>query len=158
MIIDTLDHFHRYFTTEAWQIAGSYLQSLTAESPEGETLLMGERLIARIQSYETREPQAGVLESHQRYVDVQSTLAGAEAIHWFPQALLRPRTPYDAQRDVIFYDHPAHPPAVRINNHPGQWVLLYPEDAHRAQMIVGSQPGQVRKVVLKIECSLLRTC
>lgn len=155
MIIDTLEHFDRYFTTEAWRQAGAFLRSLNAQSPEGETQLLGERLIARVQAYDTREPEGGVLESHRRYVDVQATLAGAEAIHWYPQASLRARTPYDVQRDVFFYDLPDGPPPARVEGLPGRWVLLFPEDAHMAQMIVGPAAGPVRKVVLKIERELL---
>jgi YhcH/YjgK/YiaL family protein len=106
-------------------------------------------------SYPTRFPEDAVLEAHQKYVDIQTSLAAAEGIEWFPLDTLEVKTPYEATKDVALYHRPRPGPA-RVDVYPGIFVALFPHDAHMPQLIVDNAPGHVKKVVVKINVALLK--
>ncbi len=154
MIIDTMLNWQIYPYGPAWKIAFDFLTSLTAEITEGDYPLQGNQVFARVMSYPTRSPAEAVLEAHQKYVDIQTTLVGAEGIEWFPTSSLTVKTPYDEAKDVAFFYRPAQGPA-RVDVFPGTFVTLWPHDAHMPMLVVGGQVEQIKKAVVKIAVELL---
>lgn len=154
MIVGRLDTWQQRLDGRAWKLALDYLQGLSPDSPEGDTQLDGESIFGRVMAYETRTPEEGLLEAHREYVDVQTTLEGAEGIEWFPQNGLQVKTPYDETIDRELYYRPG-PPEARIDMFPGTFCVLFPEDAHLAQQIVGSARRTIRKAVVKIRLDQL---
>lgn len=155
MIADAFNQWEHYFSGAAWQCACRFLQSLNLDAEDGETPLQGDDIIARVMSYETRSPQEAALEAHRDYVDIQMVLRGAEGIDWFPREGLDIRTPYDDAKDVEFYHRPGVAP-IHIDNHPGNFVVLFPDDAHMPQLMVGGAPATIKKVVVKVKLDLVR--
>lgn len=149
MIVDRFENWRRLLRGPAWDRAYDFLMSLRADSPEGETRLDGDAVFARVMAYRTRGPEDAVLESHRNYVDVQTTLDGAEGIEWFPRGSLARKQEYDAERDFELWHRPGPAPA-RADMFPGMFCVLFPEDAHMAQQIVGETPREIRKAVVKI--------
>jgi beta-galactosidase beta subunit len=88
---------------------------------------------------------------------IQLILQGAETIYWAPAADLEPDGEYDRAGDIRYFRDPGPPsgaggaaPAMApLRIHPGLFVLLYPEDAHKPGRIWGT-PQRVRKAVLKV--------
>ena len=154
MITDTLDRAALYPLGPAWQQAAAYLTRLTSATPDGEVPLIGDRMLARIMSYETRTPEQAVLEAHRRYVDIQIVLSGSEIIEWFPRRTLAVSTPYTEKSDAEFYTRPG-PAPVRIVLTPGMFVVLHPDDAHMPALQTNGRPEPVRKVVIKVAVDLL---
>lgn len=154
MIVGEIAHWYQRLQGRPWDVAFSYLEGLEAGAPEGDTALEDDAIFGRVMAYPTRPPEEGLLESHRRYIDVQTTLDGAEGIEWFPRDSLRIKRPYDAERDVELYHRPGTPPA-RVDVHPGTFCVLFPEDAHLAQQIVGAGPQHIRKAVVKIRVDLV---
>jgi YhcH/YjgK/YiaL family protein len=105
-------------------------------------------------AYRTRGPDEALLESHRNYIDVQATLDGAEGIEWFPRDTLVRKQDYEPARDFELWHRPGPPPA-RADMVPGMFCVLFPEDAHMAQQIVGSTPRDIRKAVVKIRLNAL---
>ncbi len=155
MIVDRLENWNSYPFGLAWQQAFDFLRSLKAEVAEAEYPIQGSDIFARVMSYNTRTPQEAVLEAHQKYIDIQTTLVAAEGIEWFPLDKLEIKTPYEAAKDVAFYHRP-RPGSARVEVYPGSFVALFPHDAHMPQLIVDNAPGHVKKVVVKINVALLR--
>lgn len=149
MIHDHLDNASLYALGSRWEQAIAFLRTLNADTPDGEYPLDGDRLYARVMSYQTKEPQAGVLESHRRYADIQVCLCGAEGIDLFDAEALVVRTPYAEQKDATFYEMEPATRLGRIDVHPGYFVYLLPRDAHRPAMAVGS-PHPIKKAVVKV--------
>ena len=76
------------------------------------------------------------LEAHEEHIDIQVLLKGRERIGWLPRALCQePQAPYEDT------------PSSYVDLVPGDFVILYPEDAH-APLIGGG--GAVSKLVVKI--------
>jgi len=153
MIVDRLENWARYFSGAGMKTAFEFLQSLDAEAEVKQVPLQGDEVYAMVVEYETRGPEDAVLETHRKYVDIQVMLAGRERLEWFPVEGLAVRTPYDADKDVTFYDrHGTGPTGVDMA--PGLFVALFPEDAHMPSLMTGSRPAPVKKAVVKITCDL----
>jgi YhcH/YjgK/YiaL family protein len=66
--------------------------------------LDGELLFALVQEYTTRAPGDCVWEAHRRYIDVQFMAVGMERMGIAPLVAMLEREPYDAARDVAFFE------------------------------------------------------
>ena len=61
---------------------------------------------------------------------------------------------YDKKIDRTLY-HRYEPAPAHVDNHPGMFTLLYPEDAHMAQLVVDGSVENIRKAVVKVHVSLV---
>ena len=154
MIVDTLANHALYPLGPAWERAVAFLQGLDADTPEGRYAIDGDALFAIVMRYDTASPESGEFESHRDYVDIQSVLEGSEGFECDDASVLDVAVPYDAARDAAFYARSA-PGRYRIDIRPGNFVLLYPNDAHLAGLIVGGTTRSVKKVVVKVRRTLL---
>lgn len=152
MIVDRFENWRRLLNGPAWDLAFEFLTSLRADSPEGDTKLDGDNVFGRVMAYKTRTPEEGLLESHRNYIDVQTTIVGAEGIEWFARDTLMRKQEYDPERDFELWHRPGAP-RVRADMFPGMFCVLFPEDAHLAQQIVGVTAQEIRKAVVKIRLS-----
>jgi len=153
MIVDTMENFGTYFTTEAWTQIFDYIDGLTADAKTGKFPLKGEDLIINVDSYATKPMADCVLETHEKYVDIQLLLDGEEYIDIYPAAGLVVKDAYDADRDVAFY-HVSEITPVRVKLVPGNFTVLFPQDAHSPQIKV-TESCNVKKVVVKVIPKLL---
>jgi YhcH/YjgK/YiaL family protein len=85
------------------------------------------------------------LEVHETYLDIHVLLEGKERIGWIPASLCRkPQGTFDKENDFILYDDE---PTSYVDLLPGQFAIVYPEDAH-APMI--GDGGTIRKLIVKV--------
>lgn len=154
MIVDLIDNWKRYFSGPNWERAFDFLSGLGPDTEEGETALQGEAIFARVMSYETRSPDEAVLETHRKYIDVQTTIVAAERIDWFPREGLQIKERYNEDSDRVLYHRPRIAP-VSIDVHPGTFVVQFPTDAHMPQLIVGEGPERIKKAVVKFSVDLV---
>ena len=156
MIVDHISQWPRYFAAgSAWERAFAFLQLLGPDSAEGDFPIDGERLFGRVMSYATRDRGDAVLETHLQFIDIQTVLVGAEGIDWHPAAALEIQDAYDAAKDVTFYRFPGPGPA-HICVSPGLFVVLFPEDAHMAQLLTTPAPVPIKKAVVKLRVDFAR--
>jgi len=101
-------------------------------------------LFALIQRYVTRPVTESSWEAHRRYIDLQYLVAGSEQIGYAPLEQLA-AGPYDAGRDLLAL----HGEGSWLTLHAGNFMLLFPHDAHRPCVSVAA-PAEVFKVVVKI--------
>jgi YhcH/YjgK/YiaL family protein len=91
-----------------------------------------------------KDPQDGVLETHKKFIDIQSPIVGVETIGWKAgNELMIISEPYDDKKDVMFY-HDF--PRTYTKLYPGQFAIYFPEDGHAP----GIGQGDIRKIVAKI--------
>ena len=154
MIGDKIAHWEQYFRNPIWGDMFAYLRGLTPASPEELTEIRGKDVFGRVMQYETKAYDAANIETHREYIDVQAAIAGEEGIGWWPVGDLEANMDYDAERDRVFYHHPAAPVAT-VTMRPGNFAVLYPNDGHMPQLMVGEQKGMVKKVVVKVRVGLV---
>lgn len=157
MIAAKLTDWRHYFTGPAWEQAFTFLEQLPADSADsGDLIPLGDNgLFYRVMSYPTRGPEDGIIEAHDRYVDIQLSLDGTEGIDWFARSGLTAKMPYNAENDVVLFEAPAAETGT-VRNCPGYFSVYFPEDAHRAQQRVGGTVETVRKVVIKVPVDRVR--
>lgn len=155
MIVDRLENWKKYFDGPVWQKAFEYLTALKPDAPDTEmTPILEDNLKARVMTYTTKGPEEGEAEAHDRYVDIQMSLRGREAIEWYPRATLSVTKPYDAESDAAMYKRPGPSPA-KVINAPGMFTVLFPQDAHIPGQHPESAPEDVKKVVVKVKVDSL---
>ncbi len=153
MIVDQLSNIGAYVANDIVAEAIEFIRRVRPEDPDGRFPIRGDDVTVRIMSYATRTPAEAKLEAHRVFVDIQTTLSGAEGIEWFPRDALQPLTPYDDRKDVELFVRPG-PSPCRVDVFPGFFALFFPADAHMPQLAVGA-PARIRKAVVKVRADLL---
>ena len=154
MIIDRLENFEQYHFGPARKRVFAFLDTLTPGSADMKYTIDGDDIFAIVMSYDTAAPETGVFESHRNYVDIQTVIAGGEGFECAFSGDLTVETPYDAFKDAALYKRTS-PGQTRVNVFAGTFLMLSPQDAHMAGLIVGKRPEHVKKVVVKIRKELL---
>lgn len=127
--------------------AVAWIRSLPADPPEGRFVLDGDNMYAIVVRYTTGGPAESRYETHRKYVDLQYTLTGSEAIDWAPRATLANDGDYDAEKDLLF--HQPGPALVSAVKAAGFFSIYTPVDAHRPKIRVEGFES-VFKLVVKI--------
>ncbi len=91
-----------------------------------------------------RRKEDALLETHEKYIDIQLVMTGIDEMGWKPKSLCKkPAGKYDQKTDEqIFMDEPD----AWISTVSGAFVIFFPEDAHMP--LISS--GQLHKVVVKV--------
>ena len=100
-------------------------------------------------SYDTSFRKEFRIESHDRYIDIHSSLTGIEGIDIFERDELAVLETYNKDKDVVFYKETVLP-NVSINNKEGYFSMIYPKEAHRPKISVNQRCERVKKFVIKI--------
>ncbi len=84
------------------------------------------------------------LEAHRKYIDIQIPVSGKEVFGWKSVIECEHITnPYNEKEDILFF---GDTPNNYVSVLPGQFLVLFPGDAHAPS--IGN--GCIRKVVFKI--------
>ena len=118
---------------------GAFLSSVGARPMEME----GDALYVTRFDYETLPAEETFFEAHRLYLDVHVMLRGQEGVEAAHPEGLRL---FDRKDDFYAYRGEAE---QRLILRPGNFLVVFPEDAHRIKMAVGP-PEAVSKAVFKI--------
>ena len=113
---------------------------------EGKYRILGDEVIADVQSYTTQPESERRFETHDQHFDIQYIAEGQEFFGVCSREgleLLESRP----ERDAEFWSSPENFSMVLL--HEGEFIVVAPEDAHKPRCAVGS-PAKVRKVVVKV--------
>ncbi len=114
MILDSLAQQARYRGLHpGFAVAFDWLLKFDPATPDGRIAIDGERVFALVQSYATAPAAEKRIETHREHIDIQYVARGTEIMLWAPSAGLKVTAPYDPAKDVIFYENPPAPVAVR---------------------------------------------
>ena len=123
------------------------LENLTTPRENGKYELEN-GVYAMVQGYTTHLRKDSKYEAHKAYIDIQIILSGTEIIavepledmHKYP--CVRPYE-YDAE----LYEN--NPDGIDHVLSAGDFLVLYPQDAHMPGVCVGA-PSEVKKIVVKV--------
>lgn len=124
-----------------------HIESLDLENLETGKHVINEEIFFFVQEYCTKPVEEARFETHNVYVDIQYMIHGKESIEVAPRAIMEVTQPYDAENDIEFYKNVENATNIVLTD--GAYVVLYPTDAHKPQVCVGS-PNQVKKIVVKV--------
>ncbi len=146
MILDALKNTRRYLALNKG-FAGAMeflLRPDLEELPIGKYEIDGDRVYAMVSKESGRRREDALLETHERYIDIQLVLAGTDDMGWKPKSLCRqPSGEYDPKDDIQFF---ADEPDAWLSVRSKAFVIFFPEDAHMP--LISS--GQLHKIVVKV--------
>ena len=150
MVYSELCNLQKYVTKETFAKIKAFLDSINVDMEEKKYDIDGDVIYARVMSYDTPQPMDCKIEAHNKYIDVQSTIVGAEGISVFCRNQLTENQAYSQEKDVALFDYDESALRAHTINVPGYFTMLFPEDAHRPQEFVKGF-GRVKKFVIKIK-------
>lgn len=153
MIMDHLSNLLKYVPKQDRQGIQEFLTQVSPDMEEREYAIDGSRVFARVMSYDTKEKEDCRLEAHNRYIDIQASITGAEEIDVFERKALRIKEEYQPDKDVVYFHQDAQKPYAQNRNIPGMFSMLYPGEAHRPQEKAAGYEDHVKKFVIKMEAT-----
>lgn len=147
MILSSLEHSKRvealhpllerlfdYVKSRDWTLADT-----------GRIELDGDRLFINCVETDLLPADRQMLEIHREYMDVHIPLDETETIGWKSAETLRQEaTPYDRESECALY---TDRPDTYVEVKPGQFLIVWPEDAHAP--VIGQR--KLRKLIAKVK-------
>ena len=107
--------------------------------------LKGSDVYATRFTYETLPEEESFFEAHKKYLDIHIMTQGREGVEIAPPEAL---TEFDRAEHSDFYAYRG-PACYRLALSPGDFLVVFPNDAHRIKMRL-DQAETVTKVVFKV--------
>ena len=148
MIFDKLTSFPNYFqSSEMRLIIEDVIRNYSITTEDG-TYQEFDHYYIKVMSHETLEV-SDIIESHQREIDIQILLSGAEKIRIFSEEHVRIKSDYNPEIDCTFYtvNGDAHSEVVL---QPGYFAMFFPQDIHNP-LIANNNIQSLKKIVIKID-------
>ena len=123
------------------------LQLNVGEEDAGKKVVVNDNFFYSVQSYETKPTNECKLESHRKYIDIQIMVSGKERMDVVDISRLDISEEYDEDRDIQLWKIPKR--LVRSTLRSGDYIILYPENAHRGAMSI-NDTEHVLKIVGKV--------
>lgn len=154
MINGAISELSLYLPDKVKEMVMDYIQSVDEDTEEGYTYIIDDRVYGRVMSYVTLPKQECEIEAHNKYIDIQISLIGAEGIDVYQREDLKKVQDYDPECDVIFYQYEGKGHVAAIENIPRRFTMLFPSDAHQPKIFLDGANGHVKKCVVKIDKEL----
>ncbi|MCG6188282.1 YhcH/YjgK/YiaL family protein [Maribellus maritimus] len=130
-----------------WDQAFQFLKSSDLINlPVGRQDLEGDHLYISVDEYTTKDKKDTRYESHRKYIDIQYVIEGEEMMGLTTLDKVEITEPYNEEKDIAFYSFDG---GEYIKATPENFVLFFPEDAHRPMMEAGAN-SKVKKIVVKV--------
>ncbi len=149
MIIDNIKNCEKYYSLHpSFAAAFEQLKKLTADSETGRYTVDGDAVFVNMAAYTTKTHDECGFENHKKYVDIQYVLSGAERIDLIDADKLTVTEDKYADGDIAFFADSAAQTSVTLQA--GDFVLIFPDEAHRPCMADNNVPSAVAKAVAKV--------
>ena len=147
MVIDTLDNFGKYVgINPLFADVEKFLHDNDLSKMEpGKHAIKGDDLFVNIQLAKGRTPDAAVLETHRRMIDIQIPLDGPETFGFTPLCRL-PEAAYDAEKDITKYGDLMAESFVGCQ--PGMFAVFFPQDGHAPCITMAPE---IKKAIFKVK-------
>lgn len=147
MIIDKLSNYKTYAgVSKRIAKAFEYLSKTDLKSlAVGKYEIEGAEVYASVSEYNSKEEGKGKWEAHEKYIDIQYIIEGAEQMGYANISKFKANVEYNPVKDIVFGT--AEGELVTVNK--GMFAIFFPQDAHMPSMAIGeSKP--VKKIVVKV--------
>lgn len=148
MIIDNIKNCEKYYTVHpSMQAAFAQLKALSADSECTRYTVDGDNIFVNMASYTTKKHDECKFENHKKYIDIQYVLAGAERIDLADADKLTVTEDKYSDGDIAFFADKDAQTSVTLQA--GDFVVIFPDEAHRPCMAADNEPSAVAKAVAK---------
>lgn len=130
-------------------VAYEFVEKLLNEDVENGSHDLGDGVFVNVMTYETKKRSDALFEAHKKYIDIQIMIDGCEIISVEPIETMHryecvmPFGDGDTELYAVNSD------CVDYVLNRGDFVILYPEDAHMPCICI-EEPKTVKKAVIKV--------
>ena len=149
MVFDNVKNAHLYYVLGArFRTALEWMAhaDVSGLKSRDQVTIDGDRVYAKYFDMETKLPDGVMPEGHSNYADIQYLLDGEEALGYARKGEEAPAKPYDAQKDIAFWDVPYD--TIRLKA--GDFYIVWPDDLHAPRLAL-KETGKVRLLVIKVK-------
>ena len=135
------------------EAAYRFLSSINPKDCQDGHYDLPDGVFANIQTYTPKPKPEGTFEAHREYIDIQYIISGHEIISVESLEAMRAGTcirRYGESGDIELYEGNNNGEEYLLE--PGDFLILYPKDAHMPGVCEGT-PEKVQKAVVKVPCS-----
>lgn len=146
MIVDNLENAQKYYALNPHfeKAFEALLRNDLTELKPGRFEIDGDNVYGVIAKGPGRPKSEGMIETHDKYIDIQFILSGTDTIGWKDRSeLTAPNTASDTRNDVVFYDDK---PSTWTSITPGMFGIYFPNDGHMPMI----SDGELHKVIVKV--------
>ncbi len=146
MILDILDQSDQYLAfNKGFSKAFAFLKrSDLKDLSEGRYEIDGDNVYAMVAKAPGRKKDEALLETHEKYIDIQLVLTGTDEMGWkSKQSCTQSSASYDQESDIQFF---LDKPDAWISTNSGSFAIFFPEDAHMPMI----SAEVLHKVIVKI--------
>lgn len=146
MVIDTLDNFGKYVgLNPLFADVEKFLKENNLNAMEaGKHLIKDNDLFVNITTAKGRTPDAAVLETHIKMIDIQIPIDAPETYGYTPLYAL-PEAEYNAEKDITKYEGMA---LNFVECQPGMFAIFFPQDGHAPCI---SMNPEIKKAIFKVK-------
>ncbi len=134
------------------QAVDQALSAGIASLAPGSYPLQGERVFVNVMQFATQPPEEKRAELHRNYIDIQILLEGEERIYYGLAGSARACEAWHEQEDYQLCQQTESEQTLTLK--PGMFAVFMPGEPHKPGCTV-TQPGMIRKAVIKVHRSLL---
>ena len=147
MIIDKLENLKQYASVNPlFPKVIEFLEQNDLNTLEaGKHEIVGKDLFVNIQMAKGRTPEAAVIETHNKMIDIQIPLSDAETFGYTQRDLL-PEAEYNEEKDITKIPDLAADSYLTCQ--PGMMAIFFPQDGH-APCIAGVP--EIKKAIFKVK-------
>ena len=113
---------------------------------DGKYEIAGKEVYASVQKYETKSEAN--YEAHRKYIDIQYVIEGREFVGVTDINNCHTCIEYDSDRDLEFFNCTKEDEYQYLRE--GEFLILYPHDAHKPSIDYENVKSSVKKVVVKV--------
>ena len=146
MIKDKLNRHVLYKENTSLDIIFNFIHTNDLKNISTGLGIINEKIHYIISEYNTHEYSNDLWEKHNKNIDVQYIIKGAEMI-LISTEFLRIGTPYDEERDIAFYT--SQEPYDRLILNEDEFILIFPHEIHQPCVSI-IKDSYVKKIVFKI--------
>ena len=146
MILDLLENSARYESLNPrFKQAFDFLKTADLINlPLGITEIDGKNLYVNVQEIEGKTTDTALMETHEKYIDIQVPVSGMEMMGWIARKHLKqPVEKYNPEKEMSLY---ADKTSNLIRVQPAEFVIFFPEDGHQP----GIGEGKWKKLIVKV--------
>lgn len=149
MVIDKIENAQRYYSLHPeFKAVFEGLAQLTPESEMKKYEIDGEKAFFSVSEYENMPVAECGFEAHKKYIDIQFVISGHEHIDVTDAASLEVTEDFVPGGDVAFYADSDKFSVADLGA--GDFVILFPGEAHRPLVAPDGKPVKTIKAVAKI--------
>lgn len=122
------------------------------EKAPGRYELQSDNMVMNVMQFVTQPAADKKAELHEQYIDIQLLLAGEERIFFGVSGSARDSEAMHVEEDYQLCSEIANEQTLTLQ--PGMFAVFMPGEPHKPGCAIG-EPGEIKKVVVKIRASLL---